>query len=90
MVDSFAAFISLVTLRGISRLHGDLVLLKDDNAPRNSWSMGIVRETEEDSEGYVRSVKIKTQSTELRRPVNKLVLLLPTEDSSEVNSTSVV
>ena len=59
---------------------GDVVLLKEDNAPRNTWPMGIVQETEVDSKGYVRAVKIKTQTTELRRPISKLVLLMPSED----------
>ena len=61
---------------------GDLVLIKDDNLPRNSWSMARVSKTEPDRKGFVRSVMVKTTSTELRRPIHKLVLLLPTEEPS--------
>ena len=55
---------------------GDVVLLKDDHSPRNVWPMGRVIETEQDSKGLVRSILLKTQTTELRRPVDKVVLLL--------------
>ena len=57
----------------------DIVLIKDENVPRNSWPLGHVTETEEDGQGLVRAVKVKTQHSQLRRPVSKLVLLLPCE-----------
>ena len=50
--------------------------MKDDNAPRNVWPMGIITATEPDAKGFVRSAIVKTQNAELRRPVGKLVLLL--------------
>ena len=56
----------------------DVVLVKDENSPRNEWPMGVVR-VEEDTKGLVRSVLLRTQTSELRRPVNKLVLLFTTE-----------
>jgi hypothetical protein len=56
------------------------VFIKDDTLPRNSWSMGRVSSIEPDSKGVVRSARIKTTSSELRRPVDRLVLLLPVED----------
>ena len=56
---------------------GDVVLLKDDNLPRNRWSLGVITATEPDKHGLVRSVHVKTQFNQLRRPVQKLVLLLP-------------
>ena len=59
---------------------GDVVLLKDDHSPRNVWPMGRVIETEPDSKGIVRSILLKTQTMELRRPVNKVVRLLAKED----------
>lgn len=55
---------------------GDVVLVIDDKAPRNSWLMGLVQETHPDKTGLVRSVKIKTKTSTLTRPVNKLCLLL--------------
>ena len=55
---------------------GDVVLLKNDNQPRNLWPMGRVIQTHADKENLVRSVKLKTQHGELTRPVTKLILLL--------------
>lgn len=63
---------------------GDVVLIKDCNLPRNTWSMGRICETEVDRKGFVRSVVVKTQTTELRRPVNKLVLILAKEEQIDV------
>ncbi|XP_064080671.1 uncharacterized protein LOC135197542 [Macrobrachium nipponense] len=59
---------------------GDIVLLKDENTPRLHWLLARVTEVLPDSRGVVRSVKLRTQSSELHRPVSKLVLLLPKED----------
>ena len=56
---------------------GDVVLIREDTTPRNEWLMGLVIATEDDKSGYVRAVKVKTRTSELRRPINKLVLLLP-------------
>jgi hypothetical protein len=58
---------------------GDIVLLKDENMPRNDWSMGRVTATKPDSKGYVRSVVLKTSTAELHRPINKLVVLLESQ-----------
>jgi hypothetical protein len=58
---------------------GDIVLLKDENMPRNDWSMGRVTAMKPDSKGYVRSVVLKTSTAELHRPVNKLVVLLESQ-----------
>lgn len=59
---------------------GDVVLVKDDHSPRNIWPMGRVIKTEPDKNGFVRSVQLKTQTSELRRPVDKVVLLLAKEE----------
>ena len=61
---------------------GDIVLVKDDSAPRNTWPLGRVIKTEPDKNGFVRSVQLKTQTSELRRPVDKVVLLLAKEEQS--------
>jgi len=55
---------------------GDIVLIVDSNAPRNSWPMGIVLETIQDRFGLVRQVKVKTSTNMLTRPIDKLCLLL--------------
>ena len=57
----------------------DVVLIKDDSAPRSDWPLGLVEKTESDSNGIVRAVTVKTQNTILRRPIHKLVLLVPSE-----------
>ena len=59
---------------------GDIVILREENVRRNVWPLGIVIQTEPDQQGFARSVIVKTQESSLRRPVNKLVLLLPKED----------
>ena len=59
---------------------GDVVLIKDDNTPRNRWPMGLIETTEVDNKGYVRTVHLKTQNNQLRRPINKLILLVANEE----------
>ncbi|XP_059086914.1 uncharacterized protein LOC131883456 [Tigriopus californicus] len=70
---------------------GDIVLLKDENQPRNFWRLAKVVETYPDANGIVRSVKIRvgdrsagirseSVNPEYHRPVNKLVLLMTKVD----------
>lgn len=58
---------------------GDLVLLVDESAPRNSWPLGRITDTTKDHKGLVRKVRVKTQTNELERPITKLCLLLEAE-----------
>ncbi|MGH0115994.1 UNVERIFIED_CONTAM: hypothetical protein FKN15_060458 [Acipenser sinensis] len=55
---------------------GDVVLIVDDTAPRNSWMMGRVAETMPDKKGFVRRVRVRTKTSVLERPIDKLCLLL--------------
>ncbi|XP_072022787.1 uncharacterized protein [Amphiura filiformis] len=55
---------------------GDIVLVLDNSAPRNSWPMGRIEKIHVGNRGLLRSVTVKTQSTTLDRPVNKVCLLL--------------
>ena len=55
---------------------GDIVLIADQHAPRNSWLLGKIISIHEDNQGYVRSAKIKTKTATLTRPITKLCLLL--------------
>ena len=59
---------------------GDLVLIRDDNLSRNSWSLARVSQTEPNNKGFVRSVTVKTLTSVFRRPVSRLVLLIPVEE----------
>lgn len=60
---------------------GDVVLLKDDQAPRNRWSMARITAVFPGKDGRVRKVELKTSdqgSIKLSlRPVSDVVLLLP-------------
>ncbi|XP_026015330.1 uncharacterized protein LOC113016608 [Astatotilapia calliptera] len=68
---------------------GDIVIMKDEDLPRNEWRLGRVVETTMDRDGLVRRVKLclgdrklgkngerLTKRSVLERPVQKLVLLL--------------
>ena len=63
---------------------GDVVMLRDENAPRNVWSLALVEQAEPDGQGLVRSVIVRTPGATLRRPINKLVLILPKEEQESV------
>ena len=69
-------------------LVGDIVVIKDENAPRNMWKLGRVEDAFTSEDGLVRKVKlaIATRSLDkrgrridsvhyLERPVHKLVLI---------------
>ena len=58
------------------------------NEPRNDWSMGVVVKEEPDSKGFVRSAFVKTETSELRRPVHKRVLKLTAEDRMDTSDDS--
>ena len=58
---------------------GDIVLVVDDSAPRNSWVMGKVIQTVPDKFGLIRQVRIKTKTSTLDRPITKLCLLQEAE-----------
>ena len=53
---------------------GDIVLIVEET-PRNSWPLARILEVFPGDDGKVRSVKIKTQTTVLVRPITKLCLL---------------
>ncbi|XP_063968669.1 uncharacterized protein LOC135157358 [Lytechinus pictus] len=57
---------------------GDIVLIMD-GLPRNQWLMGRITETFSGRDGLVRTAKIKTKSSTLVRPVQKLCLIESTE-----------
>ena len=62
---------------------GDIVLIVDERAPRGSWLMGKVEKTIPDAKGFVRRVLVKTKTSTLERPIDKLCLLLEMEESNE-------
>ena len=61
----------------------DIVLIKEDNCPRNQWPMGRVLKAVESEDHLVRAVDLrcsKSMST-LRPPIHKLVLLVGADES---------
>jgi hypothetical protein len=56
-------------------VEGDIVLVCDESTSRNNWPLAKVISTSVGRDGLVRSIKIKTASTVLVRPVTKLCLL---------------
>lgn len=58
----------------------DVVLIVDDAAPRNCWSLGRVIRPKLSGDGLVRSAEILSRGKMITRPVSKLVLLV---ESSE-------
>ncbi len=72
---------------------GDIVIVKEENSPRNSWRLARVDQTYEDADGHVRKVKLVASSQDvdakgrrssplvhLERPIHKLVLLLEEQE----------
>ena len=57
----------------------DVVIIADDNLPRNPWHMGVILETRNDKRGVVRSAKIKTATSVFDRPITKLCLISAAE-----------
>ena len=54
---------------------GDLILLKNDDAPRSHWPLGRILKTFSGSDGRVRMAEVKTPNGILMRPAAKLCLL---------------
>lgn len=62
---------------------GDDVLLKQNQAPRNDWTMAIITSTFPSSDGKVRKVEVRTSSQGISktylRPISDIVMLLENE-----------
>jgi hypothetical protein len=52
-----------------------VVILKDDLLSRNEWRLGRIIQVYKSKDGLVRTVLVKTQSSELRRPIQRISLL---------------
>ena len=55
----------------------DLVIVKSEYIPRNHWPLGRAIKTFAGSDNIIRSVKVKTPSTELVRPSNSYAYWKP-------------
>ena len=60
---------------------GDIVMMKDEQAHRNNWSLGSVVDAAKSEDGRVRTVTVLTfsdgQKKTYERPISALVLLVP-------------
>jgi len=54
---------------------GDVVLVVNETSPRRSWPLGRILETYPGKDGLVRTVLVRTGTTTLTRPIDKLCLL---------------
>ncbi|GFY06738.1 uncharacterized protein TNCV_5083801 [Trichonephila clavipes] len=54
---------------------GQMVLIKEDFLPINTWPLGKILEVYHGSDGKVRVVKVKTQSGEFKRAISKIAVL---------------
>lgn len=61
---------------------GDIVMLVDELLPRSQWCLGRICEVKKGADDLVRSVVVRSKSSNFRRPVNKCVLILPVEEQS--------
>ena len=62
---------------------GNVVILKNDETPRSQWPLGRVINTFADSKGFVRSVMVKTVSGNFKRPISKICVIVPDQETSE-------
>lgn len=66
-------------------MSGDVVLMKENQVPRNHWPLGIVTKTFPGTDELVRKVEVRVireghRSANFVRPVTELVLLIPERD----------
>jgi hypothetical protein len=57
----------------------DIVIVVDDQVPRNWWPLGRVVEVMKDSKGFVRRARVKTKTSIVDRPISKLCVLVTSE-----------
>ena len=60
---------------------GDVVLVLDENFPRNQWALGRIIDIFRGSKGLFRKVKLRTKASEIIRPITKLCLITSEEDA---------
>ena len=58
---------------------GDIVLILEDSPFTTRWPMARVTNTYPGQDGKVRVVQVRTATSSFKRPISKLVLLLPPE-----------
>ena len=61
---------------------GDIVVLKEDNLIPTKWPLARVIQSYPGRDGRVRVVILKTANGVYKRPIHKLVVLLPVDDNN--------
>ena len=70
----------------------DIVLIKDENLPRNQWPLGrIIKTFPGTDDGLVRQVQlhVPTSKAKLLRPIHKLLLLVEANPEEQNKSKSI-
>jgi len=69
---------------------GDIVILRDESVPRNSWKLACVEATYPDADGYVRKVKVavpdpsrQSGASHYDRPIHGLILLMSRREQKD-------
>jgi hypothetical protein len=62
---------------------GSLVLVQDENRKRLQWDLGKVVKVFKGRDGLIRAAEVKTKSTGLVRPVQRLLLLDLDQDKEQ-------
>ena len=57
----------------------DKVIMEDSNSVRGNWAIGRIINVYPRMDGRVRNVKIKTSTSEYKRPITKIVIIYPAE-----------
>ena len=57
----------------------DIVIVSDHNVVRGKWTLGRIIHVYPGADGQIRNIKVKTMESELRRPINKIVVIYPAE-----------
>ncbi|XP_068723496.1 uncharacterized protein [Montipora capricornis] len=57
----------------------DIVIMEDSNYVRGNWTIGRIINVYPGRDGRVRNVKIKTATSEYKRPITKIVIIYPAE-----------
>ena len=71
---------------------GDIIILKEDDSPRNKWPLAIVQDAYPSDDGLVHKIRVRMADTNLdkngvrtklqsvlERPVHKWILILPAD-----------
>lgn len=80
----------MTTLRSFGKWHhptrnlqvDDIVLLREDNTTPMKWPLARVIEVHPGSDGLVRVVSVKANSSVYKRPITKVALLLPADSQN--------